>query len=137
LFTFTASSIFISALDQMEASDVPQLEGSLEEALARAPALLQHSATQAAATRALLGRLPCEEPRGARAIALQLCAHGERSQEVRHPAARGAALQHVDRGRPRALPDSFSVPRLALTATCCLRRSSSGERRDLLPSSAA
>jgi len=70
----------------MDSSIASELEGSLEEALARAPALLQHPCTQAAATRALLGRLPCEEPRGARAIALQLCAHGERSVEVRAPA---------------------------------------------------
>ena len=64
------------------AMDLDELEGPLDEALRRAPGLLQHPCTRAAATRALLARLPCEEARGARSIAALLSAHGERSLEV-------------------------------------------------------
>eukprot|EP00962_Isochrysis_galbana_P023707 scaffold7179_cov81-Isochrysis_galbana.AAC.2 len=127
-------------------AEVPELEGSLEEALARAPALLQHTATQAAATRALLGRLPCEEPRGARAIALQLCAHGERSQEVRPPADRGrrtptggswpAARRNTCHMHPFGRP-AHRAPRPDPHGRLGCHRASSGERGDLLPSSGA
>ena len=79
----------------------------IASALALAPALLAHPATQCGATAALLCRLPLEEPAAARRLLQTLCAYGVRGRDV--SAQVGASAPRGDcRATNRAVPHAMT-----------------------------
>ena len=85
----------------------------IASALALAPALLAHPATQCGATVALLCRLPLEEPAAARRLLQTLCAYGVRGRDV--SAQVGASAPRGDRrATDRAIRVMRAFPRAQL-----------------------